>query len=159
LKNENVPFGVRFFLVVGLTINMRKSFVSLMFSLLLLQNVYAGDSLFCRADTLNEKRFRLAVGTTTLIGVGSLTALASVWYQKDNTKFHTFNDLPQWKQMDKVGHVATTYNTSLILTDLYRWSGVGRNESKLIGSTMSMFYMTVVEVMDGVFIRLWIFLE
>jgi hypothetical protein len=118
-------------------------------NLSLVERSEAGNGTFCKADTVIEKRMKIAAGTTSLIGVTSLTGLASVWYHNDKNGFHTFNDVGEWKQMDKFGHIASTYNTSLIITDLYKWAGVREKESRMIGSALSFSYMSIVEVMDG----------
>ncbi len=107
------------------------------------------DSMFCRKSYPHKKRIVLVTSGTCIASVGSLTALAGAWYQDDRSSFRFFNDMDEWKQMDKAGHLATTYNVALILADLYRWAGVNDRKSRIIASSVSFGYMTTIEVLDG----------
>src|SRR5690606_17210052 len=53
-----------------------------------------------------RKRTWLVAGVNVVGYGGTMIALYSAWYSKyDQTSFHTFNDWPEWKQVDKAGHL------------------------------------------------------
>lgn len=94
---------------------------------------------------------RWTVGGATVAGYGgSFVFLSQAWYNDyPRTTFHTFNDNGEWLQMDKIGHAWTAYHTSRITTNLWRWAGVSKNTSVLLGSGSSLLYMLSIEYLDG----------
>ena len=58
----------------------------------------------------NPVRLGIVAGGGGLFYAGTLTGLATVWYQdKDYVGFHLTNDNDGWMQIDKFGHAYTTY--------------------------------------------------
>jgi uncharacterized protein YfiM (DUF2279 family) len=51
--------------------------------------------------------------------------------------------------MDKAGHVWTTYHTSRIATNMWRWAGVSDKSSVLLGGGSSLLYLLSIEYLDG----------
>lgn len=87
-----------------------------------------------------------AIGTAT---IGS-TALYFAWYKDYTThKFHTFNDAPEWLQMDKAGHTLTNYQISNASYHTLKWAGYSDNKSIVVAGLSSLTYMSIIEVMDG----------
>jgi len=81
---------------------------------------------------------------------GSFTFLNSAWYEDyPKTSFHTFNDIGEWKQVDKVGHAWTAYHTSRLTTSLWKWAGVNEKTAVLLGTGSSYLYMLSIEYLDG----------
>jgi hypothetical protein len=110
-------------------------------------------------DTLTIPKPQSAQNTSRKWLIGGLTAggyggsflfLSTAWY-KDYPRrtFHTFNDNGEWKQMDKVGHAWTTYHTSRLATELWRWAGLSKNQSLLLGTGSSLLYLSSIEYLDG----------
>jgi hypothetical protein len=91
------------------------------------------------------------VGSFSALGYGgSIFFLDKAWYQDyPRSSFHTFNDAGEWKQMDKVGHAWTTYNTSRIVSGLWKWAGMDKSNAVLLGTGSSLLYMTSIEYLDG----------
>ena len=112
--------------------------------------VYSQSSFFTPGDTLNTPRFAWSTSIFAGVWVGSVVGLKEVWY-KDNwtNHFHTFDDSKQWLGMDKAGHFYTGNLLAKNVSSIYRWSGVSRNTSLLIGSSISFGYLASVEVLDG----------
>ena len=75
------------------------------------------------------------------------------WYQNyPRTSFHTFNDGGEWKQVDKVGHGWTAYQTSRITTAAWQWAGFRgekKNKAVILGSVTGFTYLTVIEFLDA----------
>ena len=65
-------------------------------------------------STQNSKRLK-AINSVAYVGSAtSLVFLNEVWYdQYQKESFHFFNDLKEWKYMDKIGHVCTAYQMNL----------------------------------------------
>jgi uncharacterized protein YfiM (DUF2279 family) len=108
------------------------------------------DSQFTLTPQQKKKRTWL-VGTANVVGYsGIMIALSSAWYsQYQKTGFHTFNDFPEWKQMDKVGHLYGAYIESRASMELWRWTGIDRKKRIWIGGMSGAVYQTVIEVLDA----------
>lgn len=102
------------------------------------------------ADTLNKSRFWVATGLTTALYTGTVIALNEAWYkQYPRSSFHTFNDTREWRQMDKMGHLYTSYFESLWSYNIARWTGMNENASIWTGAGLGMVFQGTVEVLDG----------
>lgn len=102
------------------------------------------------SDTLDiHRRNALVITEASVVGL-SLIGLNSLWYNDyPRSKFHTIDDANEWKQMDKIGHVFSTYQLSKAGADLLNWSGVSKNNQLIYGSTLGLVFLTTVEVFDG----------
>ena len=102
------------------------------------------------SDTLNKpRRTGVYVGESIALGT-TLIGLNQIWY-KDYPKssFHFINDNNQWLQMDKLGHVYSSYHIGRAGANLLHWSGASQKEQLIYGSTLGLGFLTVVEVFDG----------
>lgn len=108
------------------------------------------QDFFLPSDSLHKNRF-IGVSSTGLgLGVGSILALKYVWYDDfDKSPFHFFNDSHEWGQMDKMGHLYTSFHFSTLINDLYQWAGVKPKKAALIGGAYSLTYMTSFELLDA----------
>ncbi|HSU29540.1 MAG TPA: DUF2279 domain-containing protein [Chitinophagaceae bacterium] len=112
------------------------------------KNIRANPPYF--PDTPNKKRIWLVAGANVLGYGTTMVGLYAAWYKKyPQTHFHTFNDFPEWKQMDKAGHLYSSYMEGKASIDMWRWTGIGRKKSIWIGGMSGIFYQTVIEVLDG----------
>jgi len=108
------------------------------------QNFFENDSSFNKKRTIGVSVFNATAWT------GSIASLQFVWYDDfAQTGFHTFNDSYEWQQMDKVGHLVTSWNFARGGGDLYEWSGVNHKTASIIGAAYSIGYMTTFELLDG----------
>jgi uncharacterized protein YfiM (DUF2279 family) len=102
------------------------------------------------AAAFNKKRLLLVAGSEAALYSSSLIVLNEVWY-KDYPKssFHFFNDADEWKQMDKAGHVTTSYYLGRIGIAALKWSNVKRNKAIWYGGMLGFVYLGTVEMLDG----------
>ena len=111
---------------------------------------YGQNHFFEQDSQLNQKKlniYLLAAGTAYVSGY---TYLAINWYKgTDRTGFHWFNDLGEWKQMDKIGHALGSYVESEILMQLFRNAGMSRNKQIIWGGVGGFLMQAPVEVLDG----------
>jgi len=116
--------------------------------LLLPLAVLAQDSL--KNDTLHKKRLYWVIGSASVGYVGLMVALNEAWYKNQpRTSFHFFNDNPQWKQIDKIGHAYSAYHFSRTSTEAFRWCGISPKKAVLWGAISSQLFMTPIEIFDG----------
>ena len=102
------------------------------------------------SDTLNKsRRTGVYIGESIALGT-TLIGLNQIWY-KDYPKssFHFINDNNHWLQMDKLGHMYSTYHLVRIGAEMLQWSGASQKEQLIYGSTLGLGFLTVVEVFDG----------
>ena len=108
------------------------------------QHFFENDSVF------NKKRVIGVTAMNTTIAAGSIIGLQSVWYSDyEKTPLHSFNDARNWLQMDKAGHVYATYHFNELAAKTYRWSGLSRRKSALLGAAYGWGYQFGIELLDG----------
>jgi uncharacterized protein YfiM (DUF2279 family) len=99
---------------------------------------------------LHKNRLYWVAGIEGSLWAGSLLALNYAWYKDYNSgDFHTFNDNKEWLQVDKIGHMTSSYYIGKVGYDMLRWSGVSENKSILFGGSLGFLYMTSVELLDA----------
>ncbi|MCO4822438.1 MAG: DUF2279 domain-containing protein [Flavobacteriaceae bacterium] len=102
------------------------------------------------SDTLNIKRRNGVIITEATAAGFALIGLNTLWYDDyDRSKFHVYNDIDEWLQMDKIGHAFTTYNMGRLGADALNWSGVSKKNQLIYGGTLGFTFMTAVEIFDG----------
>lgn len=115
----------------------------------ILENAVPNNNII-RNTAPNKKRIWLVAGANVVGYSATMIALSSAWYsQYEQTKFHTFNDFPEWKQVDKVGHLYAAYIESRASMEMWRWTGIDRKKRIWIGGMSGAVYQTVIEVLDG----------
>ncbi len=98
-------------------------------------------------DTLSKKELK----TIILAGAGATyittyTYLSIAWYADyDFSQFHFFNDLHEWKQMDKLGHAYGAYQESRIMYKAMTYVG----DSSWLWTFTGFFAQLPVEILDG----------
>ena len=98
----------------------------------------------------NKKRLWLVGGTQAALWVGSFVALNQLWYADyPRGSFHFFNDIREWNQMDKLGHVFTTFQVSNISSKMWKWAGLSHRKSVIYGAISGIAYESVIEIQDG----------
>ena len=102
------------------------------------------------SDTLNFNRKKGVYIAESVVLGGTLIGLNQLWY-KDYPKsnFHFINDNDEWLQMDKLGHMYSSYHLGRIGAEALTWSGASQKEQLLYGATLGLGFLTVVEVFDG----------
>ncbi|MEL0456838.1 DUF2279 domain-containing protein [Flavobacteriaceae bacterium SZ-1-7] len=102
------------------------------------------------SDTLNVPRRNAVIISEASISAITLVGLNQLWYSDyDQSKFHTINDNSEWLQMDKFGHVFTSYQLGKHGAQLLNWSGAEKKNQLLYGATLGFTFLTAVEVLDG----------
>ena len=80
----------------------------------------------------------------------TLVGLNQIWYSDyTQTSFKTIDDSNEWLQMDKLGHVFSSYQLGRIGANSLDWAGVSEKDQLIYGSTLGLGFLTAVEIMDG----------
>jgi uncharacterized protein YfiM (DUF2279 family) len=102
------------------------------------------------ADSLQKSRRNGVIISETLVSAGVLTGLSQLWYADyPRSDFHFIDDNSEWLQMDKAGHLFSSYYLGSIGKNTLQWSGVKRKDQLLYGATLGFVFLSAVEVMDG----------
>ena len=97
-----------------------------------------------------KKRVRIVAAGNALLYTGTMIALNQAWYKNyPQGRFHFYNDIGEWQQMDKIGHVYSAYAFSKASMELWRWTGINRKKRIWIGGMSGAIYQTTIEVLDG----------
>lgn len=109
------------------------------------QNSIVKDSLI-----INKSKLSLvSIAQLTAIGTSGV-GLHSLWYSNNApSKFHLFNDFGNWNNMDKIGHLYSSYQLSKVSYSLFKWSGMNQRKSTLAGSVTGLCFLSMIEIMDG----------
>ena len=108
------------------------------------------DSYLKPSDSLNKNRRNTVLISEAIFVSSTLLALNQLWY-KDYPKsdFHFINDNSEWLQMDKAGHIFSSYHLGNASMKALRWSGVKMENQLIYGATFGFLFLSAVEVLDG----------
>ncbi|MBF8151400.1 DUF2279 domain-containing protein [Winogradskyella sp. F6397] len=102
------------------------------------------------SDTLNTSRRNTVVISEASLATATLLGLNQLWYADyPRSNFKTLNDSGEWLQMDKMGHVFSSYQLGRLGANTLNWAGVSKKDQLLYGSTLGLGFLTAVEIMDG----------
>lgn len=108
------------------------------------------NSFLKPSDTLHIPRRNAVIISEATVGGLTLLGLNQLWYKDyPQSKFHTINDLDEWLQMDKLGHVYSSYQLGRVGANLLNWSGVSEKDQLIYGATLGFTFLTFVEIFDG----------
>lgn len=107
-------------------------------------------SFLTPSDSLNKGRLIGVSSGLTAGYTGAMVGLSTIWYdQTEKSKFHFFNDAKEWQQVDKAGHLHTSYFESVWVTQMLRWSGVPNKKASIYGSLVGFTFQSSIEIFDG----------
>ena len=102
------------------------------------------------SDSLNTSRRNAVMISESVLASATLIGLNQLWYADyPRSSFKTLNDSGEWLQMDKVGHMFSSYQLGRLGASTLNWSGVSEKDQLIYGSTLGLGFLTAVEVLDG----------
>jgi hypothetical protein len=117
---------------------------------LTIDDIKTKNGFFTPSDTFNNSRFNKALIFSATTYTGFTVGLYHAWYkQYPQSKFHFFNDLEEWNQMDKIGHLYTAYLQGVLCFKGSKWIGMEDNDAIMTGAICGSLFQTTIEVMDG----------
>lgn len=110
----------------------------------------AVNSFLKPSDTLNKPRRNGVVISEISLASGALLGLNQLWYvDYPHSNLHSVNDNDEWLQMDKAGHLFSSYHLGVFGSNALKWSGCNQKSQLIYGATIGLAFMTTVEVFDG----------
>ena len=80
----------------------------------------------------------------------ALVGLNQLWYADyPKSDFHFINDNGEWLQMDKLGHLSSSYYTGVVGIKAYEWAGFSRKKAIWYGGMTGSLFLTIIEILDG----------
>ncbi|NDP27895.1 MAG: DUF2279 domain-containing protein [Flavobacterium sp.] len=120
----------------------------LVFQCILAQHSF--DNFFKPSDSLTQKRQNSTFITESVLASGALIGLNQLWYADyPKSSFHFINDNADWMQMDKMGHLYSSYHIGRLGAEALNWSGSSKKNQLIYGASLGFVFLTAVEVMDG----------
>ncbi|GEL09551.1 Predicted lipoprotein [Flavobacterium glycines] len=102
------------------------------------------------SDTLNIKRQKAVFVSEAAFSAISLIGLNQLWYADyPRSQFHFINDNEEWLQMDKLGHLYSSYHLGRLGSEMLQWSGASPEKQLVYGAGLGFAFLTAVEVLDG----------
>ena len=80
----------------------------------------------------------------------ALVGLNQLWYADyPKSDFHFINDNGEWLQMDKMGHLTSSYYMGVAGIKAYEWTGMSRKNAIWYGGMTGSLFLTIIEILDG----------
>ena len=99
---------------------------------------------------INPARLRGVIIGAGAVSLGTMGGLYMAWYRHHpQTSFHFYDDLHEWLQMDKGGHMVASYYIGMIGYEALRWAGVDKKNATWYGGSMGSVYLATIEILDG----------
>ncbi|TGE24929.1 DUF2279 domain-containing protein [Hymenobacter aquaticus] len=95
------------------------------------------------------RRLPVLAGGLAVSYTGALYLLSQGWYTGPRSRFHWFNDLPEWRQMDKAGHFWGAFHESRGAVDMLRWAGLPDRTALWYGGFVGFLLQSPIELLDG----------
>ena len=108
------------------------------------------DSDVGLVSTIDKKKRNILLISEAASYTLALVGLNQLWYADyPKSSFHFINDNGEWLQMDKLGHMTSSYYTGVAGIKAYKWTGMKRNNAIWYGGLTGTFFLTIIEVLDG----------
>ena len=100
--------------------------------------------------TFDKKKRNILLISEAAIYTVALVGLNQLWYAGyPKSSFHFINDNGEWLQMDKFGHMTTSYYSGVAGIKAYKWTGMKRKNAIWFGGLTGTFFLSIIEVLDG----------
>ena len=99
---------------------------------------------------LIKNRVELLLFSEFTLYTAAIYSLDKLWYSDyPRSSFHFINDNGEWLQMDKLGHLTTSYYLGVAGIRSYRWSGMKEKNAIWYGGFTGSFFLSMIEYLDG----------
>ena len=110
----------------------------------------SSDTLISDTSAINKGRLTGVLVVQGSLYIASVAGLYYAWYHDyPQSAFHLFSDGNEWMQVDKCGHLITSYYISRIGHASYRWAGMKENAAAWYGALLGFAYLLNIEILDG----------
>jgi len=102
------------------------------------------------SDRFNKSRFTIVTGSLAVSYSAALVGLNELWYKDfPRSSFHFINDIKEWQQIDKAGHVVTPYLEARYIMQTFQWAGLDSRKAAIWGGFTAFMFQNTIEVFDG----------
>lgn len=108
------------------------------------------DNFLKPPDSLDQNKLKILILAESALVTSGLIGLHQLWYKNyPKSDFHFINDNSEWLQMDKVGHVFSSYHIGRASAESFKWAGASKKTQLIYGATLGFSFLSVVEIFDG----------
>ena len=101
-------------------------------------------------STVDKKKRNILLISEAATYTVALVGLNQLWYADyPKSSFHFINDNGEWLQMDKFGHLTTSYYSGVAGIKAYEWAGFSRKKAIWYGGLTGTFFLSIIEILDG----------
>lgn len=97
----------------------------------------------------NYKLLRGIFAAQSTLYLGTIYGLSKSWYKNPLTNFRVKDDTYEWLQMDKMGHVYTSYQIARHTAEIYKKTGISKKQMMIYGAISGIIFQTPIEILDG----------
>lgn len=102
------------------------------------------------ADSFHKNRFYTTLGAGVLGYSATMYGLSTAWYKdSESNRFHFYNDLGEWRNIDKYGHAYTAYMETDLLHRMGKWTGLSDKKSLYLAAGAANVFQLSIEIFDG----------
>jgi hypothetical protein len=100
--------------------------------------------------TLDKKKRNILLASEATAYTVALVGLNQLWYTNyPKSNFHFINDNSEWLQMDKMGHITSSYYIGVAGIKAYKWTGMSKMNAIWYGGMTGSLFLTIIEILDG----------
>ncbi len=97
----------------------------------------------------NYAKLRGIFAAQSVLYLGTLYGLSKSWYKNPSTGFTFQDDTREWLQMDKMGHLYTSYQIARHTAAIYKTAGISKKQMLVYGAISGVIFQTPIEILDG----------
>ncbi|WP_229216455.1 DUF2279 domain-containing protein [Dyadobacter sp. 3J3] len=97
----------------------------------------------------NYKLLHGIFAAQSVLYLGTIYGLSKSWYKNPLTNFRVQDDTYEWLQMDKMGHVYTSYQIARHTAEIYKKTGISKKQMMIYGAISGVIFQTPIEILDG----------
>lgn len=138
---------------------MKYRFYQLSLLIVLFYGVICSSGVYAQTDSLqvdsvaaphpNYKMLRGIFAAQSVLYLGTLYGLSKSWYKTSLSNFTIQDDTHEWLQLDKMGHLYTSYQIARYTAALYSKTGISKKQMLIYGGISGIIFQTPIEILDG----------
>lgn len=97
----------------------------------------------------NYKLLHGIFAAQSVLYLGTIYGLSKSWYKNPLINFRVQDDTYEWLQMDKMGHVYTSYQIARHTAEIYKKTGISKKQMMIYGAISGVIFQTPIEILDG----------
>ncbi len=101
-------------------------------------------------NSVHPAKLRIVAATAAVAYTTSMGGLYFAWYRNHpQSRFHFYDDFTDWLQMDKGGHMVSSYYIGHMGYEALRWAGMEEKKAVWYGGLSGSVFLATIEIFDG----------